>query len=57
MDEAKTKRLAWEVAALNRGLIPHFKVVGFLPLVTGLVGWCPAYSLFRIATRKRASTA
>ncbi len=31
-----------------------FKVAGFLPLVTGLVGWCPAYRLFGVATCKRA---
>ena len=27
----------------------------FLPLVTGLVGWCPAYALFRTGTKKRAT--
>lgn len=29
-----------------------FKVIGFLPLLTGLVGFCPAYALFRFSTRK-----
>ncbi|MDA8093372.1 MAG: DUF2892 domain-containing protein [Betaproteobacteria bacterium] len=24
--------------------------IGLLPLVTGIIGWCPAYSLFRIRT-------
>lgn len=24
--------------------------IGLLPLVTGLVGWCPAYTLLRIKT-------
>jgi hypothetical protein len=24
--------------------------IGLVPLVTGLVGWCPAYSLLRIKT-------
>ena len=28
-----------------------FQVGGFLPLVTGLVGWCPAYDLFGVSTR------
>ncbi len=28
------------------------KVIGFLPLLTGLVGFCPAYALFRFSTRK-----
>ncbi len=27
-----------------------FKIVGFIPLITGLVGFCPLYSLFRINT-------
>ncbi len=29
-----------------------FKVIGFLPLLTGLIGFCPAYALFRFSTRK-----
>lgn len=29
-----------------------FKWVGFLPLVTGLIGWCPAYSACNIRTKK-----
>jgi len=28
------------------------KIFGFLPLVTGLVGFCPAYALFKFATKK-----
>lgn len=31
-----------------------FKIVGFLPLLTGLIGWCPAYALFGISTRGAA---
>lgn len=30
------------------GLI--FKILGFIPLVTGLVGWCPLYALFKFKT-------
>lgn len=26
--------------------------VGIVPLVTGLIGWCPAYTLFGIKTCK-----
>ena len=26
------------------------KYLGFLPLVTGLAGWCPAYSVFGVKT-------
>jgi len=28
------------------------KVLGFLPLLTGIVGFCPAYPLLGISTRK-----
>lgn len=27
-----------------------FKVVGFVPLITGLVGWCPIYALLKFRT-------
>jgi len=29
-----------------------FALVGIVPLVTGLIGWCPAYVPFGIRTRK-----
>ena len=33
------------------------KILGFLPLVTGLVGWCPLYALLGISTvEKQAVT-
>ena len=28
-------------------------IVGFVPLLTGLVGWCPLYSVFRFRTNDR----
>lgn len=28
------------------------KIAGFIPLITGLVGWCGLYALFGIGTRK-----
>jgi hypothetical protein len=28
------------------------EVFGWVPLVTGLIGWCPVYSLLGIRTRK-----
>ena len=34
------------------GLGTFFKFVGFVPLATGLVGWCPLYSVFRFRTTK-----
>jgi hypothetical protein len=27
--------------------------IGLLPLATGLIGWCPAYSLFGLSTCPR----
>lgn len=29
-----------------------FKIVGLIPLLTGLVGWCPLYSLFGVRTSR-----
>jgi len=29
-----------------------FKWLGFLPLITGLIGWCPAYAIFRFRTNR-----
>jgi hypothetical protein len=29
-----------------------FKILGFVPLLTGIVGWCPLYSLFKFQTKK-----
>ena len=26
-------------------------VIGFIPLLTGLVGWCPLYRAFKFSTR------
>jgi hypothetical protein len=31
-------------------------LVGFIPLVTGLVRWCPAYTLLGLSTRSSAHT-
>ncbi|MBT8202159.1 MAG: DUF2892 domain-containing protein [Acidimicrobiia bacterium] len=33
------------------------KVVGFVPLLTGLVGWCPLYAVFRFRTNATTDTA
>ena len=32
-----------------------FKIVGFVPLLTGLVGWCPLYAITHLSTRGRRS--
>jgi hypothetical protein len=30
--------------------------IGLLPLVTGIVGWCPPYALLKINTREKKAT-
>lgn len=30
------------------------KVIGFVPLITGLVGFCPLYALLKVRTNKTA---
>lgn len=42
--------LGWAVFAGGLGLA--FKVIGLIPLLTGLVGWCPLYALFKTGTQK-----
>ncbi|BAZ93125.1 uncharacterized protein FOKN1_0723 [Thiohalobacter thiocyanaticus] len=37
------------------GTIGVWGWIGVLPLVTGLVGWCPGYSLLGISSRKAGS--
>jgi len=27
------------------------KVIGFVPLITGLIGWCPIYALLKTGTQ------
>lgn len=39
------------------GIVPGtlglvFKILGFLPLLTGLVGFCPLYALLKFKTKK-----
>jgi len=34
-----------------------FKILGFLPLLTGVVGFCPAYALLGVSTCARAPKA
>ena len=29
-----------------------FKVLGFVPLLTGLVGWCPIYAILKFRTNQ-----
>ncbi|MEN9647113.1 MAG: hypothetical protein RL238_3782 [Actinomycetota bacterium] len=34
-----------------------FKFLGFVPLLTGLVGWCPLYAIGKFSTRGKRSAA
>ena len=29
------------------------KIVGFVPLLTGIIGWCPLYALLGMRTKRR----
>ncbi len=41
--------LGW-TGAVAGGLGTFLKFFGFVPLVTGLLGWCPLYAIFRFRT-------
>jgi hypothetical protein len=43
--------LGWFVIG-DELLAAVFKIFGFVPLVTGLIGWCPFYSILGISTRR-----
>ena len=34
------------------GVLPVWGYIGFAPLLTGIVGWCPAYPLVGLNTNK-----
>lgn len=34
-----------------------FSYLGFVPLLTGLIGWCPLYALFRFRTDREQARA
>ena len=43
------------IGATVAGALPAWGYIGIVPLATGLMGWCPAYSIFGMntcATRK-----
>lgn len=31
-----------------------FKIIGFIPLLTGIFGFCPLYAIFKVRTNKEA---
>lgn len=46
--------LGWgEVVTGTLGTV--LKVLGFVPLLTGLVGWCPLYAVAHLSTRGHAA--
>ena len=38
------------VGATVAGMLPAWGYIGIVPLATGLMGWCPAYTLFGMNT-------
>ena len=47
--------MTWPTSIMSHGATVNlvFLVIGAIALVTGLVGWCPAYALFDVSTNKR----
>lgn len=43
--------LGWS-GTVGGGLGTVLKFLGFVPLLTGLIGWCPLYSLFKFRTNQ-----
>lgn len=41
--------LGWG-GAVDGGLATALKLIGFVPLLTGIFGWCPLYALFGVST-------
>jgi len=48
--------LGWS-GTVDAGLGTVFKFLGFVPLVTGLVGWCPLYAMLRFRTNTKSPEA
>jgi hypothetical protein len=38
--------------AVAGGLGTFLGILGFVPLITGLIGWCPAYAVFKFRTNR-----
>lgn len=43
--------LGWS-GQVTGGLGTFLKWFGFLPLLTGVIGYCPAYTAFKVRTKK-----
>jgi hypothetical protein len=46
--------LGW-AGIVTGGWGAFFKLIGFAPLATGLIGWCPLYALFQCRTNGQPS--
>ncbi len=46
--------LGW-AGVVTGGWGTFLKIIGFLPLLTGLAGFCPVYALFKFRTNKTAA--
>lgn len=49
--------LALVIFAVGLATQSWLGLIGFVPLLTGLIGWCPLYSLFGISTCRVKSQA
>ena len=45
--------LGW-AGVVTGGWGTFLKIIGFVPLLTGLVGFCPIYAIFKVRTIKAA---
>jgi hypothetical protein len=45
--------LGW-AGVVTGGWGTFLKVIGFVPLLTGLIGFCPIYAIFKVRTIKQA---
>jgi hypothetical protein len=43
--------LGW-AGVVTGGWGVFFKWIGFVPLLTGIAGWCPIYALLKVRTNK-----
>lgn len=43
--------LGW-AGVVSGGWGTFLKIIGFVPLLTGLVGFCPIYAIFKLRTNK-----
>ncbi len=44
--------ILWGALGLNGAAMWIVIVIGLIPIITALIGWCPIYSIFKISTHK-----